>query len=80
MLYTLAFWKGALERATKIFAEALGAFLIAHACHLFNADWYSALAVAGMAALLSVLNSIASSPLSPVGSASLVNDRPPPPQ
>lgn len=61
-----------VERAGKTFAQALAAILTAGAFGLINAPWGSALSAAGMAALLSVLMSVASSQWGDNGTASLV--------
>lgn len=58
-IFTLPFVKAAGERAVKTFAQALVAVLAAGAT-ILTIDWTQALAVAGTAALLSVLTSVAS--------------------
>ncbi|MGQ4537925.1 holin [Dermabacteraceae bacterium P7074] len=54
------FWVAVAERAVKTFAQALGALIGAGGIGLFEVDWAQALSVAGMAALVSVLTSLAS--------------------
>ena len=52
------FWSGVGERAIKTFAQALLAFIPASAT-LAGVDWEQALGAAALAALLSVLTSLA---------------------
>lgn len=59
MITTTAFWKGAFERAIKTFAQAEAAILGANGIGLLDAPWGASLSAAGMAALLSVLTSLA---------------------
>lgn len=58
-MFASLFWRGAAERAVKTFAQALIAVLGADGFGLLNAPWLTALSTAGMAALLSVLTSVA---------------------
>ena len=60
-MWTLAFWKAAAERAVKTFAQALLAVMTADGFGLLDADWPARLSAAGLAAVLSLLSSIASS-------------------
>jgi hypothetical protein len=53
------FWIAAGERAVKTFAQALVALLVAGVTVL-TIDWQQGLAVAGTAAVVSVLTSVAS--------------------
>lgn len=55
MLWTLAFWKGAAERAVKTFAATLAALLGANGIGVLDVDWGQALSVAGLATLVSFL-------------------------
>jgi len=59
-MFTKAFWAACAERAVKTFAQSAVAFLAGAATGLFNADWVSAVSVAGMATVLSFLTSLAS--------------------
>jgi hypothetical protein len=59
-MFTGSFWLATLERAIKTFAQSLVALLVAAGTNLLTTDWPEKLAVAGMAALLSVLTSIGS--------------------
>jgi hypothetical protein len=57
-VWTIAFWKGAAERAVKTFAQSVLATLGVGATGLVHADWLGAFDVGGMAAVLSVLTSL----------------------
>lgn len=62
MTYTTrAFWAATTERAIKTFAQAAIAVLGANTFGLLDADWVGVLSSSGMAAVVSVLTSIASS-------------------
>jgi hypothetical protein len=54
------FWLDALERAVKTFAQALLAVFLVSGVTVLNADWGSALSVAGTAVLVSFLTSLVS--------------------
>lgn len=71
-MWSKTFWKDLAERGLKTFAQVLVATLTAAGTGLLDTDWGSALAVAGMAAVLSVVTSLASNVLNPDGTASLV--------
>jgi Putative lactococcus lactis phage r1t holin len=71
------FWTLAAERAVKTFAQALAAVLVASGVGILSADWKTALSTAGMATLVSVLTSVASSGIGPSNSPSLVSANPP---
>ena len=58
-MFTLAFLKGAAERAISTFAQALVSVLGIAGLGLLDVDWGQTLSVAGLAALLSVLKSVA---------------------
>ncbi|HEY0774175.1 MAG TPA: holin [Nocardioidaceae bacterium] len=73
---TKAFWIAAGERAGKTFAQALGAYLLGAGLGIVGSDWLTALNVSGMAALLSVLSSVASAGIGEKGSPSLVTTPP----
>jgi aspartate-semialdehyde dehydrogenase len=60
MIFTLAFWKDAIIRAVKTFAQSAVAVLAAGATGLLGTDWIQLLSVAGLAAVVSLLTSIAS--------------------
>ncbi len=73
MMWSTIFWLEVLERAIKTCAQsailALGA---SKAFNLFTLDWRNVIGFALGGALLSVLTSIASCNIGPVGSASLL--------
>jgi hypothetical protein len=72
-MFTKKFWLDALERAAKTFAQDLAAPLaIVGVGHAVNVPWLQTMEVGGVAALLSVLMSIISLPVSGNGSASLI--------
>ena len=62
-MLTYAFWRSAVERAVKTFAQTLLALLSVGGIGLLTAPWTSALSAAGMAAVLSVLTSMTSEPV-----------------
>ncbi|WP_199441987.1 holin [Umezawaea beigongshangensis] len=78
-MYTAAFWRAALERAVKTFAQTLAAVLGAGGLGLLTAPWSTALSTAGLAALLSLLTSIGSEPVGQPDSPSVLAPRPAPP-
>jgi len=59
-MFTKAFAAAALERAVKTFAQTLAALLVADGAGLLETAWVADLSVAGMAAVVSVLTSVAS--------------------
>ena len=59
-MWTLPFWKAVLERAIKTFAQVLASLLIGDEVGIFDIDWFHVLAVAVLAAAISVLTSVAS--------------------
>ena len=77
-MFTRQFWILTAERAVKTFAQALAAVLAASGVGLLDAEWTTALATAGMAALLSVLTSVASLKVGPPDSPSTVPPDPGP--
>jgi hypothetical protein len=70
----LAFWKDLGERAIKTFAQSLATGIVADATGLLDVDWVTILSVAGLLTLASVLTSLASTPFSSKGTASLVTE------
>ena len=73
MLSDRLFWIAVTERAVKTFAQALVALFVAGVTVL-SIDWQQALAVAGTAAVVSVLTSVASANLGPFDGPSLVDE------
>lgn len=71
---TGAFWGDTAVRAVKTFAQSAIAVITAQATGLLNIDWLNMLSIAGLAALLSVLTSVASGDT--VGGAAAI--QPPP--
>jgi hypothetical protein len=59
-IWTGAFWKAAAERAVKTFAQTEAALLTAAGTGLLDTDFKVSLSVSGMAAVVSLLTSIAS--------------------
>lgn len=57
-MFTIAFWKGLVERAIKTFAQALVAVIGTGALGILDVDWASALSVAALATVASALTSI----------------------
>ena len=72
-MFDSLFWKAAAERAIKTFAQSLVALFVAGVT-ILTIDWVQALAVAGTAAVISVLTSIASSRLGPFDGPSLTDE------
>ena len=73
MLTDKHFWLAAAERAIKTFAQALVALFVAGVTVL-TIDWQQGLAVAGTAALVSLLTSVASLRLGPFEGPSLASE------
>lgn len=68
-----AFWIATGERAAKTFCQALVALFVAGVT-ILNLDWVQAVGVAGTAALVSVLTSIASAKVGSWEGPSLVSE------
>lgn len=73
-MWTVAFWRQAVERAVKTAAQAGLAFFVVGQTDLLGLDWQVVLSGAGVAAVASVLTSLASAPFGPVDSPSLVGE------
>jgi hypothetical protein len=71
-MWTLDYWKDLAERAIKTFAQSLAAAIVAGTTGLLDVDWITALSIAGLVTLASMLTSLASAPFSSEGTASLV--------
>lgn len=74
-MFTLTFWRDAIERAVKTAAQTAVALIGTGAVGIIEVDWYNVLSVSIVAALVSVLTSVASDPLGEPGTASLVNHK-----
>ncbi len=72
-MWSSSFWKSAAERAIKTFAQTLVASGIVVGVAGWD-KWQAALIAAGIAALLSVITSVASIGLGDKGTPSLVSD------
>jgi Putative lactococcus lactis phage r1t holin len=71
-MFTAAFWKAALERAVKTFAQSTLALLTGDGMGLLDVDWATIGSVGGLAAAASLLTSIVSLGFGPKDSPSLV--------
>lgn len=58
MIWTVAFWKGAVERLIKTVAQTLAAIVATDAVGIMDVDWRAALSVAALAGVASLLTSI----------------------
>lgn len=72
-MFNVKFIRAAAERALKTFAQALAAALLVDGGSLLDADWSTALSLAGMAAILSVLTSFGSDALTKGSGPSLTD-------
>lgn len=73
-MWTATFWRQTTERAVKTAAQAALAFFVVGQTDLLAVDWTVVASGAGVAAIASVLTSLASAPFGPEGSPSLVGD------
>lgn len=71
-LTSKTFWADTVERAIKTFAQACVAVLTSNVVGLLNVDYRTLFSVAGLAAVVSVLTSLASGQVGNTESASLV--------
>lgn len=60
-MWTKAFWLNVAERAVKTFAQSAGAVLLVDGLGVLDVDWTAVGSVAALAAIVSVLTSIATS-------------------
>jgi Putative lactococcus lactis phage r1t holin len=67
------FWRLAIERAVKTFAQTLAAVLGAGGIGLIDAAWLTALSTAAVASLVSLLTSVASAPIGRPNDPSLLS-------
>lgn len=70
-LYSAAFWRDAIERATKTAAQSVILALGGGATNVLTLDWLTLAGAAGGGALLSLLTSIGSVGIRDTGTASL---------
>lgn len=71
-MFTKKFWADAAERSVKTAAQTSVALLTADGVlGLLDVDWGQGASVVGLAALVSVLTSVASAPAGTAGTASL---------
>lgn len=78
-MWTAMFWKQVAERAVKTFAQALLALWTANkVANVLEVDWKTALGVAALSVLYSVLTSLISAPLGPDKDSPSLVDTPPP--
>lgn len=68
---TKRFWLDALERAVKTAAQTAAALIGTGAVGIIDVDWQNIASVSAVAAILSVLTSVASAPAGDPESASL---------
>ena len=71
-LTSKTFWADTVERSIKTFAQACVAVLTSNVVGLLNVDYLTLFSVAGLAAVVSVLTSLASGQVGNTESASLV--------
>lgn len=71
-MFTLEFWKDALERAIRTAAQALVASWATGVTGVLEVNWIQAASVAGLAALTSILMSLAATGRGNPDSASLI--------
>lgn len=63
-MWTWRFWRATAERAVKTFAQGVGGAIVGGAVTPASIGWKAALAVGGVAAVLSVLSSVGSARVS----------------
>lgn len=73
-MWTVSFWRQAIERAVKTAAQAGLAFFVVGQTDLLSLDWAVVASGVGVATIASLLTSIASAPFGPVDSPSLVGE------
>jgi len=73
MIWTVAFWKGAGERAIKTFAATLAALIGGDGIGIVDVDWSASLGVAGLATLVSFLFAVGNADFA-AGTPKIEND------
>ena len=71
-MLTCKFWKQAVERAIKTFAQAAIAVITGNELGMLAVDWIKVISVAGLAAVISVLTSLGSEAITRTATPSLV--------
>lgn len=71
-LTSKTFWVDTAERSIKTFAQAAVAILTSGVLGILEVDWLTLLSISGLAALVSILTSVASGSTNKTESASLV--------
>jgi hypothetical protein len=74
VIWTVGFWKGACERAVKTAAQTAVAFFVIGETGVADVDWATVGGISLVAAIVSVLTSLASAPFGPEGTPSVVWD------
>lgn len=64
---TSAFWKATLERMIRTFAQAVLGAVSADQLGILDVDWGQAAGIGGLAAVLSLLTSVATAGVGPAG-------------
>lgn len=72
-MFTRAYWAQVAERAVKTFCQAAAALLVGDGLGVVTVDWWHVLDVAALAALVSVLTSVASAPFGERGTPSVLD-------
>lgn len=62
-IWTSDFWRAAIERSVKTFAQTAAALAVGSGAGLIDTDWLTLASVSGMAALVSLLTSVGSDAL-----------------
>lgn len=73
-MWTVLFWKAVAERAIKTFAQGAVALLVGDGIGITDVNWATVASVAGLAAIASVLTSVASAGATD-GSPSLTTEK-----
>ena len=73
-MFTVGFWREALERAVKTAAQFALVGGLADATNVLVMDWQQVAAAAGAGFVVSFATSVASLPFGPGGSASVVSE------